>query len=172
MTEIRLEIQDKPVTDALGELAEKGRKLSPVLKVVGEYMVRSTEDRFHRQGPAPDGTPWARLKPSTLARKKHHKILTESGHLRGSIRYQLVGENSLAIGTNMVHGAIHQFGGRTPARTIVPTRKKALFWPGAAHPVHSVRHPGSVIPARPFLGVSAGDSEEIVGIVNHYLSKR
>lgn len=170
--EIKIRVDDKPVQQALADAAQKMRDLSPVMKLIGEYMLKSTEMRFRNQGPAPDGTPWAPLKASTLARKKHHKILTESGHLRGSIRYQLFGLSSVAIGTNRVYAAIHQFGGKTPARTILPVRKKALFWPGAAYPVKSVRHPGSVIPSRPFLGVSAKDSEQIVDIINRHLSRR
>lgn len=31
----------------------------------------------------------------------------------------------------------------TPPRIIVPKRKKALAWPGGAHPVKRVRHPGT-----------------------------
>lgn len=31
----------------------------------------------------------------------------------------------------------------TKAHTIVPKRKRALFWPGARHPVKVVRHPGT-----------------------------
>jgi len=34
-----------------------------------------------------------------------------------------------------------EFG--TKPHTILPKDKKALFWPGAAHPVRSVNHPGS-----------------------------
>lgn len=172
MTEIRITIHNEPVKQALNDLAGKIKNPSPVMKIIGEYMLRSTEDRFNRQGPAPDGTPWAPLKASTLKRKKHSKILTESGHLRGSIRYQLQGTNGVAIGTNRVYAAIQQLGGKTSPSVIVPKTKKALFWPGAAHPVKSVRHPGSVIPARPYLGVSDQDSTEIVGIINRYLSLR
>ena len=172
MPEIRIVIDDKPVKQALNDLAVKVKDPSPVMKIIGEYMLRSTEDRFERQGPAPDGSPWAPLKEWTLRRKKNGKILTESGQLRGSIRYQLQGTSAVVIGTNKVYAAIHQLGGKTSPTIIVPKTKKALFWPGAAHPVKSVRHPGSVIPARPFLGVSAQDSTEIVGIINRYLSMR
>lgn len=35
---------------------------------------------------------------------------------------------------------VHQGSG---PRTITPKNKKALFWPGAKHPVRSVRHPGT-----------------------------
>jgi hypothetical protein len=34
-----------------------------------------------------------------------------------------------------------EFG--TKPHTILPKDKKALFWPGAAHPVRSVNHPGT-----------------------------
>lgn len=34
-----------------------------------------------------------------------------------------------------------EFG--TKAHTILPSEKKALYWPGAEHPVRSVRHPGT-----------------------------
>jgi phage virion morphogenesis protein len=172
MPQIRITVHDESVNKALNDLAGKVKDPSPVMKIIGEYMLRSTENRFDTQGPSPDGSPWAPLKASTLKRKKHSKILTESGHLRGSIRYQLQGPSALAIGTKRVYAAIHQLGGKTSPSVIKPKTKKALFWPGAAHPVKSVRHPGSVIPARPFLGVSAQDSTKIVGIINNYLSMR
>ena len=34
-----------------------------------------------------------------------------------------------------------EFG--TKPHTILPTNKRALYWPGAAHPVKSVNHPGT-----------------------------
>jgi hypothetical protein len=34
-----------------------------------------------------------------------------------------------------------EFG--TRAHTILPREKKALYWPGASHPVRSVKHPGT-----------------------------
>jgi phage gpG-like protein len=43
-------------------------------------------------------------------------------------------------------------------------------WPGAAHPVRVVKHPGSDIPARPFLMVQDEDWEEIRHIAFNYLT--
>jgi len=150
MPEIRITVHDEPVNQALNALAKKVKDPSPAMKIIGEYMLRSTENRFDSQGPAPDGSPWAPLKASTLRRKKHSKTLTETGHLRGSIRYQLQGPFSVAIGTNRVYAAIHQLGGKT-SPTVIRNRKRkkdGFSWSGtAAHPVKSVRHPGSVIPA-------------------------
>jgi len=160
------------VRQRLQEISSRMSDLSPILRAIGDRVVEQTKRRFESQGPAPDGTPWAHLKPATLTAKKHKKILTETGHLRDSIRYRLIGQNAVAVGTNRVYAAIHQLGGRTPARIIVPVRKKALFWPGAAHPVKSVKHPGSAIPARPYLGLSEQDSRDIIEIINDYIMRR
>jgi len=83
MPDITIRIEDKPVLDALNRLSRKMSDLSPVLRVIGEDLVKSTEARFGSQGPAPDGTRWAALSPATLKRKKHSKILTELGHRPG-----------------------------------------------------------------------------------------
>ncbi|OPY07247.1 MAG: Phage virion morphogenesis family protein [Syntrophaceae bacterium PtaB.Bin095] len=145
MPDITIRIEDKPVMDALNRLARKMGDLSPALRAIGEDLVKSTEARFDSQGPAPDGKPWAALSPATLKRKQHSKILTELGHLRGSIRSQLFGTHGVAVGTNKVYGAIHQLGG--PA--------------GRGRKIR--------IPARPYLGISSEDSERIAGIVTRYL---
>ena len=78
--------------------------------------------------------------------------------------------DEVLVGTNVVYAAIHQFGGRTSARTIRPLGKKALFWPGAAHPVAKVEHPGSTVTARPFLGVNGGDRDAILRILARHLA--
>ena len=171
MPDITIRIEDREVQRVFHTLIERGKNLRPFLKAVGETVVLQTEDRFNNQGPAPDGTAWAPLKESTRRQKKHSKILTESGELRGSIRYQLIGDSTVAIGTNKVYGAIHQLGGKTGPRTIVPVKGKALYWPGAAHPVRAVKHPGSNIPARPYLGLSRENSDEIVEMANRYLMR-
>ena len=53
------------------------------------------------------------------------------------------------MGTNLGYGIFWELGGTIPARTILPRLKKALYWPGALHPVRSVKHPGSR--ANPFM---------------------
>jgi phage virion morphogenesis protein len=182
MPEIRVDIDDRAVQAAMKDLAGKVKNPAPVMKIIGEYLLRSTEDRFHRQGPSPDGTPWAPLKKSTLKHKKHTKILTESGHLRGSIRYQVEGTNAVAIGTNKVYGAIHQLGGtiRQAARSDAFVRnrysrgaKKGSFKKGStAGRGYTFGERNIGIPARPYLGVSVADSAQIVEMINRYLAMR
>lgn len=88
-------------------------------------------------------SPWPNLKsgrPSTLQ---------QSARLRQAHRVISVTANSVTVGNDAPYAAVHQLGGRTPPRLIKPKRKKALNWPGARHPVKSVKHPGANIPARP-----------------------
>jgi phage virion morphogenesis protein len=177
MPEIRITVHDESVNKALNDLAGKVKDPSPVMKIIGEYMLRSTENRFDTQGPSPDGSPWAPLKASTLKRKKHSKILTESGHLRGSIRYQLQGPSALAIGTKRVYAAIHQLGGTITqaarSELFVRNRQSGKFSKGTTMGRGFTFKERKInIPARPFLGVSAQDSTKIVGIINNYLSMR
>jgi len=186
MPEIRIELKDEAVRVALNDLSRKFSDLSPVMKIIGEYMVKSTEDRFNRQGPAPDGSAWKPLAASTRKRKKHPKILTESGALRGDIHYQLVGTHGVAIGTSgrIPYAAIQQLGGtiNQKARTgVLAFRNKGGFMSRAAagkrktavriaFASYGARQ--TRIPARPFLGVSAADSTKIVGIINNYIAAR
>jgi len=151
----------------LREISSRVSNLSPVLKAIGDRIVEQTKRRFEAGGPAPDGTPW---KEPKTPNPKRIRTLTVSGHLRDSIRAQMMGRNAVMVGTNKEYAAIHQLGGRTSAHDIVPIRKKALKTPYGLF--RRVRHPGSVIPARPFLGVSAVNSEEIMGIINDYIAAR
>lgn len=153
------------VARELAKLADKLGDLRDPLAEIGELMVASTFDRIGAGGPAPDGTPWAPLAPSTLARKKGPGPLRESLALQGSFRYQLDGADAVLIGTNLVYAAAQLLG--LPARTIRPKHGKALFWPGARHPVAKVNHPG--VPGRQALGVSAEDEGEIMAVLVDYL---
>jgi hypothetical protein len=74
----------------------------------------------------------------------------DTGRLRSSITHELVqGPTGLVarIGTNVEYARYVEEG--TPPHEIRPVNKRALFWPGAEHPVAVVHHPGSH--ARPYL---------------------
>jgi phage virion morphogenesis protein len=186
MPEIRIEVHDEAVQAALAGLSRRVANLSPVMRIVGEYMVRSTEERFDSQGPAPDGNPWAPLAASTRKRKKHPKILTESGAMRGDIHYSSLGTHAVAIGTTtrIPYAAIQQLGGtikhgaRTQtlafknkggflSRKAASRRKTAVRVAIARIGAHETK-----ISGRAFLGISSKDSAAIVGIVNNYLATR
>ena len=148
---------------ALARLARFVRNPEPALDEIGARLELSTLRRF-RTETGPDGERW---KPSG---KRGGQTLTARGRLLDSIR-RFVSREEAGVGTDVAYGPIHQFGGKTPPRVIRPRSKKALAWPGARHPVKEVRHPGSTMPARPFLGVSGGDERAILAIVGDHVER-
>jgi len=185
MSEIIIETDGADaVRETLSEVAGRMKNLSPILKTIGERVVSQTKDRFRDQGPAPSGAPWAPLKPSTLRRKKHSKILTESTDLRGSIHFQLRGNNIVVIGTGaaIYYAAIHQLGGeiKQGARSDLFTRnryvrgeKKGQFKKGTKSGRGMTFGDRIIrIPARPYLGLSEANSEEINDIISDYIVGR
>jgi phage gpG-like protein len=76
-----------------------------------------------------------------------------TGRLRSSIGAELLPGSAVTIGTNVVYARIHEFGGRTRPMTIEPVRRTALRFTVGGRTVFAKRvsHPGSHIPARPYL---------------------
>ena len=65
----------------------------------------------------------------------------DHGRLAGSFILEERDPLTYAIYTNVEY-AMHVHDG-TPPRVIEPVNARALFWPGAAHPVARVNHPGT-----------------------------
>lgn len=125
----------------LGDLSE------PMLEV-REVMLNAVHDRFESESD-PDGNRWRRLSPATLAGRRRRRkggvtILRASGRLIGSIAPRS-DATSATVGTNVVHGAIHQFGGQA-GRGLAVT-----------------------IPARPYLGFGAAEQTAIGEIFEDWL---
>jgi len=191
-TVIKVDVQERPVVDALNRLLALGLSPRPVLRIIGEHLVASVERRFDTET-APDGKPWQPVSKQTRARKKHPKILTETHRLRSSIVYRVASRDTLEIGTNVVYGAIHQFGGtiqcaafsswrnlRLDARGNLVRQGKerraanlARFAKATHKRVRKVQFTvdahGITIPARPFLGLSEQDRRTILEDFNYYL---
>lgn len=170
MVSIKIDATTKPLQRTLAELKKKAGDLRPLMKSIGEHMLRSVDDNFDAETD-PDGRPWKPVRPETMARKRVKKILHGMGRLRGSVNYR-ADARSVEIGTPVIYGAIHQLGGKTRPHVIRPRRAKALAWLGGRHPVKKVDHPGSVIPARPYLGVGKRDRTAIGRIVKRHMSRK
>jgi phage virion morphogenesis protein len=164
MPSVSVDVDTGPVQAMLGELLEKMADLTPVMQEIGEIIVTQSAEAFE-QG----GLPGHKWPESARVKASGGQTLVDSARLKNSITARASG-NKVEVGTNVVYAAIHQFGGKTSPRTIRPKNKKALFWPGASHPVMSVRHPGSTIPARPFLPDEQSlDWDEIRDTLTRYL---
>lgn len=169
---IKIENNTARIREELLKIATRSGTLRPVLKVMGQTLELSIRKRFDSQGPAPDGTPWAPLKASTIARKaernKPTAILREEDNLRDHINSQVVGENTLLVGSPEKYAAIQFLGGDIPARVIRARRSKALRIPGIGFR-KKVNWPGAHIPSRNALGVSSQDEADLLDDVGQYL---
>lgn len=168
---IKIEHTVKPAQKALTKLAKRTGDVRPALKSMGEALTLSTEGRFDSQTD-PTGNKWQDVKPRTRKRKKHPKILTESGDLRGSIHPQVDGD-TLMIGTPSKYGAIHQLGGTIKQEGIVvhlkgKGRETRFAKKGEGDREMKVNRTINM-PARPYLGVSKADEKELVAIAEDHL---
>lgn len=135
-----------------GIVAEMG-DLTPLMRDIGEYLTASTRDRF-AAGEAPDGSSWAPKSAATTAayaargdRVDMRPLFGPSGMLSAQLSYAVT-PDSVEFGSSMVYAAMMQFGGT-----------KAAF-----------PHLWGDIPARPFIGLSDRDREEIGAIIDDWLA--
>ena len=143
MTGVRLEI-DLSSLDAVKRKLSKLQDLGPLLDAIGGALETTTKERF-QSGTAPDGTSW---KPV----RRGGKPLVDSSRLVQSISRQRSG-NTVQVGTNVIYGAIHQFGGE-----IKPKKAKVLHFQIDGNSIFARK---VTIPARPFLGIGPADEAAI-----------
>jgi len=88
-----------------------------------------------------------------------HVLHAKTGALRDSIDAEVTDDGQRVVvrvfsNGDVRYAAIQEFGGRTPAHDIRPVKAKALAFLMGGRTVFAriVHHPGSTIPARPYLG--------------------
>ncbi|MCW4589353.1 phage virion morphogenesis protein [Gluconacetobacter entanii] len=152
-----------PIQSALDAIAAIGTRPQAVLESIGLELHDRTVRRME-QGIDPRGIRWetyAPLNPLYQENKETTHILIESGALRDDIHSEVEG-NALLVGTDLIYGAIHQFGG-----VIRPKSAPALTFEMGGE----IFHRGSVtIPARPYLGLGVGDEAAIIVRLDEFLS--
>lgn len=151
---IRLEGETDELLAKLKQMS--GIDKAGVMNAIAEGLRTSTLERFTTEE-SPEGTKW---KPSIRASKEGGRTLTKSAGLKTSIKAE-ADETGAAVGTNLIYAATHQFGDE---RTIRAKKSRYLRFQvgGRWVSVPSVR---VNIPARPFLGVSKEDEEEIRAVL-------
>jgi len=160
MTGARINVDDADILAGLKRIAALGDDPEPALLAIGQILQASTLERF-RTETDPTGKPWAPLnKEYAKGRIQGKPILTQHGTL-SQIVYQLA-ERSVAVGTNAIYGATHQFGA-----TIKPKNAPALVFELAGAKVFAAK---VEIPERPFLGISPDDREEILGTLQDVIA--
>ena len=163
MIRIEVNIDDKKLTKALEGLAELGRDATPVMRGLAGIMGETTETAFSMQRDPVTGAAWPDLHPEykkqRYARGYTGKMLHVKGTLATGIQQEW-GRDYARVGTNVIYAAAHQFGARTRPHVLRASRGKALLIPGMGFR-RKVNHPGSNIPARPFLGIGPEDRENM-----------
>ena len=178
MSRIEIQINDHVAIAGLNALIARGSDISPLMSMLGEKLADSTMDRF-ATSTAPDGSPWApnahqailqALNRNKGSFSKRTGALTEKGKtiaagkkpligetkaLSTTIHYQLLGRDTVVIGSSMEYAATQQFG----------AKQGAFGKSKRGGPI-----PWGDIPARPFLGISAQDERTITSVINEYLA--
>lgn len=161
---IEVKVEDKEVRELLTTLKERTQNLKPAMSIIGQIVRSSVIRNFDEEGRP---RKWQSLSMATLyariggasSKKKYggtkigairklanHKILQDKATLKNSINAKAFSDR-VEVGTNVIYGAIHQFGGQAG-------RGKKVF-----------------IPARPFLMVQDEDWPTIKDAISDYLTK-
>lgn len=144
---ITVVIEDSEVRRLLADAERRAKDMAPAWHTAGEILMDRVERNFSGEV-AGTGERWEPLAYSTLVGRvtEHgklwtkrgkltahagrvlsgHRILVQSGALKGSITFRAY-KDRVEIGSNKVYAAIHQFGGmagrgrktKIPARTYV-----------------------------------------------------
>lgn len=187
---IEVELQEAEAQARLRALLDRMDRRQPFFAAVGEILVASAGRNFQAQS-GPDGKAWTPLRPKTVkARTRAGQlpltILRSNSRgkigssLAGSINYQ-ASNDEVRIGSPVEYAAIHQLGGtiQKPARAAKIYRKRGedgkigrrFVKKSEADVVTDVEIGAHAItiPARPFLGVSAADQEDIFDAAEDWL---
>lgn len=144
-------IDDADMAAKLEALMDRMENREGFFKNVGEHLLVSVAENFENEQ-SPQGDPWQRLSPVTLGRRLKQygnapvTILRASGALAGSINYR-PSNDDVRVGSGLVYAAIQHHGGDSKGYM-----------------------KGAVIPARPYLGMSAEDEEAVVEIAEDWLA--
>lgn len=145
---ISIDYDDSQIRQALDQLLEASGNLRPAMLEISEYLHERSRESFDN-AQSPDGIPWAALNATTLKRKAKKGVPInlplhgESLHLRDTI-FPFASDDEAGISTGPAtqkYAATHQFG---------DDKRK--------------------IPARPYLGLSEIDEQEIVDIIGDHIS--
>ncbi|WP_417594989.1 phage virion morphogenesis protein [Oceanospirillum sp.] len=181
-THIEIDHNTESIADALNRVLANVNDASEAFASIASYLEHATRDRFDTQT-APDGTPWAGHEPSTTkAREKQNlrvdKILHgEMLNLRDMIHSDY-GPDSMSLSTGSVtsrYAAKQQFGADNMTVTVKPHQRRITqaFGRELTAPITADVAGYSYTlnqKPRPFLGLSADDEDEIIGILQDFLS--
>lgn len=155
MSTITIELDSDAINQMLTRLEQAGLDLTPVLKNIGEILLNSTRRRFE-VGMGPLGEQWAANSEVTLANKRDDRpLIGDTRSLSTQINYNSDADHVL-LGSLMEYGGTQHFGA-----------KKGEY--GKTR--YGVPLPWGDIEARPFIGLSPEDEEDILDMLERHLAR-
>jgi len=126
-----------------------GLDVRRLLDVLGSELENQTRRRISEEKTSPDGEPWQEWSDDYAARRPSKGGLLElRGDLLDSITYE-VGNDAVTVGSKMLYAAIHQDG--------------SVYGP--------LQKGQGRIPARPFLGVSTENLEDLGALTIEFIAR-
>lgn len=162
------EFRDAQIRGAVAQLRFALGRPEALTRPIGVRLAENAQDRFRAER-APDGTPWQRLNPVYAEVKQGPGILRGPNWSRSGLNASITSAASgwdVSVGSNKVHAAVHQFGAMIrPKRGAFLTLRlpNGAIW-GVAQQV--------TIPARPYLGLSAEDQQDVLDIVEDFADRQ
>lgn len=162
MASIRTAYRTKGMRQArriLKRIEKLGEDRSELVEAIGQTLVESAQHRLAVTNEGPDGEKWP---VSRRAMRSGGRTQFDSGMagLAGSLTYRAL-PGGLEIGSPLAYAAQRQFGG-----TIRPKRGRFLVFETIDEGGRPVKIFARQVtqPARPYLGVSDADADEIAGL--------
>jgi phage gpG-like protein len=146
--EVKLDDEYQRILDALKKASAP--QLQKLAHFAGSELFDISMEAFKNEADPVTGTKWPKLK-SPRADGSTRPVLQMGGQLKRSLTWNGFPDGSVIFGSNMEYARIHQQGGKTKAHEIRPYNARALYFNGRF--AKKVNHPGSNIPARPYMGV-------------------
>lgn len=143
---ISFDVQGLPQLKArINKLASRSN-FNELLESIGAEIESQTHRRLQEEKQSPEGDAWDAWSDNYVqSRHSGHSLLMNEGELDDSIQFLVVGDE-IHVGTNLVYGAIHQFGGE------------------------DVGKPN--LDARPYLGLSEENLKDIEALVNDWADEQ
>ncbi len=155
----------------IAQIRQTAGNLKSVMSRIGNRAARSVKRNFAVGGRP---TKWAPLSIAYASQKRGGKILNASGRLAGSIHYEADNDSATVMTDKLPYARIHNFGGRTKPHEIKARNKKSLRFMAGGVPVmrKKVNHPGSIIPARPYMVLQDQDITTFGEMITAFLVEK
>lgn len=190
MAGVSFHLDDSLAQDILSRIERAASRPTGAMHAIGAHFVMSAQRNIETET-APDGSKWPPLSPRTAnqrvgrrgARRGYDHMLRVTNRLYASISY-VATDRSMEWGSNVEYARVHQLGGviQMPARqgkvTLKSIRRKGggirsrfarAGTKGSETRDVEIRAHQVRIPARPYLGISPFDRDEVPEVVAVYL---